>query len=73
MVPCLVFDAEIRCAVKVRERCPDEQVALKCVCLTLMSLGPMGTGRAKWSARWKGAERLRWLFDRDTPLTRRNI
>ncbi|MBB6172072.1 transposase-like protein [Nocardiopsis mwathae] len=47
------INARIRRAVKARGHFPSEQAALKCVYLALMSLDPKGTGRAKWSARWK--------------------
>ncbi|CAM4398504.1 IS256 family transposase [Nocardiopsis rhodophaea] len=49
------INARIRRAVKARGHFPSEQAALKCVYLALMSLDPKGTGRAKWSARWKKA------------------
>jgi transposase-like protein len=34
---------------------PNEQAALKCVNLALMSLDPTGTGRKRRSSRWKKA------------------
>jgi putative transposase len=70
-VPFLAFDAEIRkivCtnaiesvnarirrAVKARGHFPNEQAALKCVYMAIMSLDPTGTGRRRWSMRWKPA------------------
>ena len=32
---------------------PNEQAALKCVYMALMSLDPTGTGRRRWTMRWK--------------------
>ncbi|WP_344014197.1 IS256 family transposase, partial [Nocardiopsis exhalans] len=49
------INARIRRAVKARGHFPNEQAALKCVYMALMALDPKGTGRAKWSARWKKA------------------
>ena len=49
------INARIRRAVKARGHFPSEQAALKCVYLALMSLDPTGTGRARWTARWKRA------------------
>jgi len=34
---------------------PNEQAALKCVYLAVMSLDPTGRGRKHWSNHWKGA------------------
>jgi transposase-like protein len=48
-------NARIRKAVKARGHFPNEQAALKCVYLALMSLDPSGRGRQRWSNRWKGA------------------
>jgi putative transposase len=48
-------NARIRKAVKARGHFPTETAALKCVYLALMSLDPTGTGRQRWSNRWKGA------------------
>jgi transposase-like protein len=48
-------NARIRKAVKARGHFPNEQAALKCVYLAVMALDPTGTGRARWTARWKGA------------------
>jgi putative transposase len=48
-------NARIRKAVKARGHFPNEQAALKCVYLALMSLDPTGRGRQRWSNRWKGA------------------
>ena len=49
------INARIRRAVNARGHFPTEQAALKCVYLALMSLDPTGTGRKRWSARWKRA------------------
>jgi putative transposase len=48
-------NARIRKAVKARGHFPNEQAALKCVYLAVMSLDPTGKGRQRWSNRWKGA------------------
>jgi putative transposase len=48
-------NARIRRAVKARGHFPNEQAALKCVYLAVMSLDPTGTGRKRWIARWKTA------------------
>jgi putative transposase len=39
--------------VRARGHFPNEQAALKCVYLTLMSLDPNGAGRRRWTMRWK--------------------
>ncbi|MEU4807032.1 IS256 family transposase [Actinosynnema sp. NPDC023587] len=48
-------NARIRRAVKARGHFPNEQAALKCVYLAVMSLDPTGTGRKRWTMRWKPA------------------
>jgi len=48
-------NARIRRAVRARGHCPSEQAALKCVYLAVMSLDPKGTGRKRWTMRWKAA------------------
>ena len=48
-------NARIRKAVKARGHFPNEQAALKCVYLAVMSLDPTGRGRQRWSNRWEGA------------------
>lgn len=48
-------NARIRRAVKTRGHFPNEQSALKCVYLAIMSLDPTGTGRKRWTMRWKPA------------------
>jgi putative transposase len=48
-------NARIRRAVNARGHFPTEQAALKCVYLAIMSLDPTGTGRKRWSNRWKKA------------------
>jgi len=49
------INARIRRAVNARGHFPNEQAALKCVYLAVMSLDPSGTGRKRWSNRWKAA------------------
>ncbi|QIZ35139.1 IS256 family transposase [Saccharopolyspora sp. ASAGF58] len=49
------INARIRRAVNARGHFPSEQAALKCVYLAIMSLDPTGTGRKRWSNRWKKA------------------
>lgn len=49
------INARIRRAVNARGHFPTEQAALKCVYLAIMSLDPTGTGRKRWSNRWKKA------------------
>lgn len=48
-------NACIRRAVKARGHFPNEQAALKCVYMAIMSLDPTGTGRKRWTMRWKPA------------------
>lgn len=48
-------NARIRKAVRARGHFPNEQAALKCVYMAIMSLDPTGTGQKKWVIRWKGA------------------
>jgi putative transposase len=48
-------NARIRRAVKARGHFPNEQAALKCVYLAVMSLDPTGRGRKRWITRWKAA------------------
>jgi len=49
------INARIRRAVNARGHFPNEQAALKCVYLAIMSLDPTGKGRKRWSNRWKAA------------------
>jgi putative transposase len=49
------INARIRRAVNARGHFPTEQAALKCVYLAIMSLDPTGTGRKRWTNRWKAA------------------
>ncbi len=49
------INARIRRAVRARGHFPNEQAALKCVYLAVMSLDPTGTGRKRWMNRWKAA------------------
>ncbi|MGH8965054.1 MAG: IS256 family transposase, partial [Actinomycetes bacterium] len=46
-------NARIRRAVKARGHFPNEQAALKCFYMAIMSLDPTGTGQARWTMRWK--------------------
>ncbi|WP_443066572.1 transposase [Streptomyces sp. NBC_01260] len=48
-------NARIRRAVKARGHFPNEQAALKCVYMAIMSLDPTGKGQARWAMRWKTA------------------
>lgn len=48
-------NARIRRAVRARGHFPNEQAALKCVYLAVMSLDPTGQGRKRWATRWKSA------------------
>jgi putative transposase len=48
-------NARIRKAVRARGHFPNEQAALKCVYMAIMSLDPTGTGQKKWVIRWKTA------------------
>lgn len=48
-------NARIRRAVRARGHFPNEQAALKCVYMAVMSLDPTGTGRKRWAIRWKAA------------------
>lgn len=41
--------------MKARGHFPNEQAALKCVYMALMSLDPTGKGQARWTMRWKTA------------------
>ena len=45
-------NARIRRAVRACGHFPNEQAALKCVYLALMSLDPTGQGRRRWTTRW---------------------
>jgi putative transposase len=49
------INARIRRAVNARGHFPNEQAAMKCVYLAVMSLDPTGRGRKRWSNRWKAA------------------
>jgi transposase-like protein len=48
-------NARIRRAVRARGHFPNEQAALKCVYMAVMSLDPTGTGQRRWITRWKPA------------------
>jgi putative transposase len=49
------LNARYRRAVKARGHFPTEQAAIKCLYLVTRSLDPTGTGRARWTTRWKPA------------------
>jgi transposase-like protein len=49
------INARIRRAVRARGHFPNEQAALKCVYLAVMSLDPTGAGQKRWMMRWKAA------------------
>ncbi|GAA2954998.1 IS256 family transposase [Streptomyces flavovirens] len=70
-------NARIRRAVKARGHFPNEQAALKCVYMAIMSLDPTGKGQARWTMRWKTAlNAFDITFDRpplrSTPVTLNN-
>jgi putative transposase len=48
-------NSRIRRAVKARGHFPNEQAALNCVYMAIMSLDPTGTGQRRWMMRWKPA------------------
>lgn len=48
-------NARIRKAVRARGHLPNEQAAIKCVYMAIMSLDPTGQGRKRWTQRWKAA------------------
>jgi transposase-like protein len=48
-------NARIRKAVRARGHFPNEQAALKCIYLAVMSLDPTGKGQKRWITRWKPA------------------
>ncbi len=49
------MNARIRRVVKARGHFANEQAALKCVCMAIMSLNPTGNGQGCWTRRWKTA------------------
>jgi transposase-like protein len=49
------LNARFRRAIRARGHFPNEQAALKCLFLTIVSLDPTGTGRQRWTNRWKPA------------------
>jgi putative transposase len=49
------LNARYRRAIKARGHFPNELAALKCLYLVTRSLDPTGTGRARWTMRWKPA------------------
>jgi transposase-like protein len=48
-------NSRIRKAVRARGHFPNEQAALKCVYMAVMSLDPTGNGMRQWVKRWKAA------------------
>jgi transposase-like protein len=49
------LNARYRRAVRARGHFPSEQAAMKCLYLVTRSLDPTGTGRTRWTMRWKPA------------------
>jgi transposase-like protein len=49
------INARLRRAVNARGHFPNEQAAMKCLYLALMSLDSTGKGRKRWTNRWKPA------------------
>jgi putative transposase len=49
------LNARYRRAVRARGHFPTEQAAIKCLYLVTRSLDPTGTGRTRWTMRWKPA------------------
>jgi len=49
------LNARYRRAVRARGHFPTEQAAMKCLYLVTRSLDPTGTGRTRWTMRWKPA------------------
>ena len=49
------LNARYRRAIKARGHFPTELAAMKCLYLVTRSLDPTGTGRARWTMRWKPA------------------
>jgi putative transposase len=47
------LNARYRRAVRARGHFPTEQSAMKCLYLVTRSLDPTGTGRTRWTMRWK--------------------
>ncbi|MGB8361865.1 MAG: IS256 family transposase [Acidimicrobiia bacterium] len=47
--------ARMRRATRARGHFPTEQAALKCLYMVVRSLDPTGTGRRRWTRRWKAA------------------
>jgi transposase-like protein len=47
------LNARYRRAIRARGHFPTEQAALKCLYLVTRSLDPTGTGRTRWTMRWK--------------------
>ena len=47
------LNARYRRAVRAGGHFPTEQAALKCLYLVTRSLDPTGTGRTRWTMRWK--------------------
>ena len=47
------LNARYRRAIRARGHFPTEQAAMKCLYLVTRSLDPTGTGRTRWTMRWK--------------------
>lgn len=62
------LNARYRRAVRARGHFPNEQAALKCLCLVTRSLDPTGRGQARWTMRWKPALNVfATVFERRRP------
>jgi hypothetical protein len=67
-------NSRIRKAVRARGHFPNEQAALKCVYMAVMSLDPTGTGRKRWTMRWKDAlQAFDIAFDGRLSIGRRQL
>lgn len=49
------LNARYRRAVRARGHFPNEQAAMKLLCLATQILDPKGTGQTRWVTRWKPA------------------
>ena len=62
------LNARFRRATRARGHFPNEQAALKCLCLVVRSLDPKGTGQERWMNRWKPALNAFAIYIRRPPL-----
>ncbi|MFE5540372.1 hypothetical protein ACFQ78_32155 [Streptomyces sp. NPDC056519] len=66
------MSARIRKAVRTRGHIPNEQAAIKCVSMAIVSLDPASQGRQGWTQRWKAAlDAFDFTFDGRLSATRR--